>query len=77
MNNDDLTQQWRARILSLHASIIDSIDQRPDSQELPTFEVVALALELALDTLDGDLLRANEVLKALSHSLLPNHALAA
>jgi hypothetical protein len=77
MKNNDLTAWWRERILNLHTGITDTIDQRPDGQELPAFEIVALALELALDTLDDDLLRANEVLKALTRSLLPGHTLSA
>ena len=77
MNNDESTDSWRERILTLHTSLTDAIDQRPDGQELPTLEIVALTLELALDALDGEMIRASEVLKALTRVLLPAHTLAA
>ena len=77
MNNDDLTRRWRERILELHTGITDAVDQRPEGRELPALELAALALELAHDALDGDLIRANEVLKALTRALNPSHTLAA
>jgi hypothetical protein len=77
MKNNDLAQGWRERILNIHTGLTDAIDQRPDGQELPALEIAALALELALDTLDGNLARANEVLKALTQALHPGHTLSA
>lgn len=77
MNSDDLVPLLHTYLQQIHHVVIDTIDQRAEDEPVPALQIVALALELALDTLDGHILRADEVLKELTLTLRPIHTLAA